>query len=479
VTEPASVTGATPGGGEATRLPARGSNRAAMDPRPGWIARAALTTAAALIAACTASEEDVRPPELSLFFPTGLVASPDQSLLFVVSANSDLRYDSGTIQVVDLERVSQVVDAWRDSRTQAADCTPDLDRPEILDCDESGAAGLLIGGAAVRTGNFASSVAVQDLGGGDLRLLVPVRGDPSITWIDWSAADRRLSCSGEQGFVLCDDQHRLTRMRGDEELPPIQTEPYGVYVDSVSQYAMVTHFTSGTVTLVDSPPGGPPVLADAIAGLFALDAQTGARGASGLAGRSPGPGNIVYVQSRTEPRVQMLGVIRPDGDYPFLVPTNHFFLDGVGGTSGGISEDSRGVVFDATGDTAYMINRSPPSLQVYDTSVDATGVPVNRLITATDLCRQATSIAIADTGTGQRAYVTCYQNGQVYAIDPRPPARVESVITVGRGPFTLAAVPDRQLLFVTNFLENSVIVIDLDPTSSTYHRVVLRIGVRS
>ncbi|HMG56402.1 MAG TPA: hypothetical protein VK601_23040, partial [Kofleriaceae bacterium] len=59
--------------------------------------------AAGLAAAgCTASSEDVRPPPDQLSFPTGLAVSPDGNALFVSNANSELRYDSGSIGVVDL-----------------------------------------------------------------------------------------------------------------------------------------------------------------------------------------------------------------------------------------------------------------------------------------------------------------------------------------------------------------------------------------
>jgi DNA-binding beta-propeller fold protein YncE len=334
-------------------------------------------------------------------------------------------------------------------------------------------------GGAVRIGNFASALGVQDKGSGNLRVLVPVRGDPSVTWIEYDAASHLMSCGGGQGFELCDDEHRLTRMREDEDLPELADEPYGIYVDSVSQVAVVTHLASGTVSLVDTPATGTPVLADALGGLFAGNPNSLTRpGATGVAGRLDGDGNIFYVQSRTEDRIQMLTIAREAGSVPFLVPSSYFFLNGVGGV-GGKSSDGRGVSFDATGDRAYMINRSPPSLMVFDTSLDTTGVPKNQLLGASDVCREASSLTIADGGLGERAFVSCFLSGEVYVIDPRGASSVEDVISVGRAPFAMVAAESRQLLFVSTFLEDSIAVIDLDPNSSTYYRVVARIGVRS
>jgi YVTN family beta-propeller protein len=83
-----------------------------------------------------------------------------------------------------------------------------------------------------------------------------------------------------------------------------------------------------------------------------------------------------------------------------------------------------------------------------------------------------------DSGGGERVYVGCFNDGELYVIDPRGQVEVEAVTVVGRGPFGLAIAPSRQLLFVSNFLENSLAVIDLDPDSPTLYRVIMRIGVR-
>lgn len=421
-----------------------------------------------LFAACTASSDEVRPPETELFFPTGVAMSPDDQFLFVTSANSDLRYDSGTVTAFDVGLVASALNAFRTTGALDPGCTVDQDGTGSLTCEESA---FLVGGAAVRIGNFTAAVGVQDLGNQNLRLLVPVRGDPSVTWIDWNGTTKEMSCGGGQGFELCDDAHRLTRMRNDEDLPELPEEPYSIYVDSVSQYATVTHLRSGTVTLVDSPAAGTPILADVVGGLFSGSSP----GSTGIAGRLPGADNIIYVQSRTEDRIQTLTVARQGGSLPFLVSAGSFFLNSVGG-SGGASSDSRGVVFDATGDRAYMINRLPPSLMVYDTSISANGTPANRMISAIDVCREASSVTLANSGDGDRAYVSCFQSGELYSIDPRGATVVDAVTTVGRGPFGVAAAPSRRLLFVSTFVDNAIAVIDIDPVSEDRHRVVMRIG---
>lgn len=423
--------------------------------------------------ACTASSNEVHPHEnddSALFYPTGLAVAPNDSVLFVANANSELRYDSGSVIVLDLALVDQISNAWTSSKTLPDGCHQDADHVETLVCSEER---FIETGAGARIGNFATDIAVQDFkSGGPLRLIVPTRGDPSIAWIDWDGS--KLSCSNQSGFALCDETHRLAYVHNDPNIGLLPEEPFDAYAGK--DFAIVTHLTTGAITLLDSPPGGDASIADVQTGLFAADPLTGLRGSTGVAGR--GDSGLVYVGSRSEDRIQTLSVGRPvnsDVAPPYIVPEEYFFLDLVGGNAGG-STDTRGMQFSATGDRLYLINRRPPSLQIYDTSLDAGGAPRNKGIAATDLCREASTLAVLDSGDGERAYVTCFQDGQIYVVDPRGASSVEDIITVGRGPYSVVAAPTRKKIYVSNFLEDTVAVIDVDPTSPTHDRVVLRIG---
>jgi YVTN family beta-propeller protein len=436
-----------------------------------------------LLVACTANSEEVRPRATDIFFPTGAAIAPTERYLFITNANSELRYDSGSVDVIDLDVVDQVAQAWVDrdaSYAPPGGCRVDTEQRETLNCDDGGdpAPAFILPDAGVRIGNFSSALAIQALTPdlSQLRLFAAVRGDPSVTYADWDGT--RLECSAETAFPLCDDGHRLNHYRDDVETT-IPDEPFQVFTDSVSGFAAITHLTSGSVTLVDSPsdPASVPRVTDIITGLFNANAD-GARGAAGIAGRSPGGPNpdLLYVTSRTEDRIQMLTVTQSAAGAIF-VPSNFFFLDSVGGNNGS-SADTRYAAFGENGDRLYLVNRQPPSLQVYDTELDATGFPTNRFVAGTDLCREASNMAVADVGDGTKAYVTCFRDGEVYVIDTAPDPEVEAIVTVGRGPFGIAVSAVRQKLYVTNFLEDTVAVIELDPTSEHRFQVVLRIGVR-
>ena len=82
----------------------------------------------------------------------------DQRFLFVVNANSELRYDSGSILVIDLAKVEAAI------ASPPADCSAEPDHPETLQCDE---AQFINQDAGVRIGNFATDLSVQDFSDGD------------------------------------------------------------------------------------------------------------------------------------------------------------------------------------------------------------------------------------------------------------------------------------------------------------------------
>ena len=429
-----------------------------------------------LLVGCTASGEEVRPPDNEIFFPTGAAVDPvSSSHLFIANANSDLTYDSGSISVFDLQEIDDVIQQWETSRNIPADCSQEGDHFETLVCKEE----IFLGRTrdfGVRIGNFATEISVQDTGNGTLRLIVPTRGDPSIAWADWNG--ERLDCrEGNEGHEQCDDDHRLSFVGNDADNISISEEPFSAFADSAGQFAMVTHLTSGAVTLIDSPIGGKAVITDIVQGVFAADPQTGLRGATGVAGRTPTVAeDIVYVGSRSEDRIQTFTVGRPiNGAPPFLLQGSYFFLDAIG-SNNGQSSDTRGMKFSPSGERLYVVNRRPPSLQIYDTGLGVTGFPKNRALGGVDICRQSSTLAVADVGDGDRVFVSCFQDGQIYIINPALGGSTDDIVTIGRGPFSIVASSSRKRVYVTNFLEDTVAVLDIDPASKYRNRVVLRIG---
>lgn len=432
--------------------------------------RPCLPLALALLAGCPAAGDEVRPPDDQLFFPTGVALSPDHQRLFVLNANSDLRYDTGSISLVDLDAVESLASAWTTGGDLGDGCIADASVPTIMQCNE---ASVLNADGSIRIGNFATELAVQELTTGGLRLFAAVRGDPSLTWVDYDVDADQLSCGNERaGFPECDDAHRLARLRNQADLFNLPDEPFDVYVNSAAGFVVVSHLSEGAISVADAPPdGAPPVLSDAIGGLFATNQTTGARGAAGVAGRRPGQlDDQIYVTSRSEARIQTVTIGRPGDGLPVALTGAFFFMSAVQP-----SDDARGIAFSGDGARAYVINRNPPMLQIIDTSPDLGGLPRNELRGAVELCQQASNLAVADFGAGERVYVTCFRAGQVWVVDPAA-EMVDAIIDVGRGPHGIAASQVHGQVYVTNFVEDTIAVIDARPATASENRVVVRLG---
>src|SRR5262249_29783478 len=161
--------------------------RVMMDRPTGWPMPRFLLLL--VLCGCTASAVEVQPPQYDLYFPTGMALSPDERWLFVLNANADLRYSHATLQVIDLDKVDAIANAWnvppRPDQAPAG-CTPVAQRPQVLGCPlvaNGVTSPIMVQGASVGIGNFAVSVGVQPLSGTSiLRVFATVRGDPSVTW---------------------------------------------------------------------------------------------------------------------------------------------------------------------------------------------------------------------------------------------------------------------------------------------------------
>ena len=78
----------------------------------------------------------------------------------------------------------------------------------------------MVPNATVKLGNFGVDLGLQQLyrdnaPSGRLRIFATVRGDPSITWIDFDEAAGQVDCGSSGTYTRCSPEHRLTRLRSD------------------------------------------------------------------------------------------------------------------------------------------------------------------------------------------------------------------------------------------------------------------------
>jgi YVTN family beta-propeller protein len=94
-----------------------------------------------------------------------------------------------------------------------------------------------------------------------------------------------------------------------------------------------------------------------------------------------------------------------------------------------------------------------------------------------EVCGGPTAMQMQDVvGRGDRIYVTCYDDGLIYVVDPNALV-VTSIIDVGAGPISLLFSRDKRVAYVASFANSHLSVIDVAPGSPTENHVVLRLGL--
>jgi DNA-binding beta-propeller fold protein YncE len=432
--------------------------------------------ALALVAGCSNAAENV-PPATAFYFPTGVAIDPSGAYAYITNGNSDLRYSGGTVNVVDLAKTEATLGTYQRG-TIPPGCAPSPLNKGELDCD---ATSYFVAGAAVEIGNFAGNVVVQNLIGApnglSRRLFFPVRGDPSLTYVDVlmkGGAITGLQCTASpaSGTALarCDGNHRLDHFANRPSVA-LPDEPFGIAVDGTLGYVYLSHQVGGYVTLALAPPSGAaPTLVDSRNGLVGVDSN-GQQEAFGLAIQHPGdPSGLVYVTSRS---TATYGAFRVGDDA--ILPV----LSDVIVTALRIGANVRGVSFADGGNTMLLLDNEPSSLLVYDSTLQPSGLPRNQVLGEIQVCGDPSFVVPAESSNGLRAYVVCFQQSQVWDVDVDS-QRVLSQIAVGSGPNAMALAPPGGPMraYVANFSENSLAVIDVDPTSPTFDTVVLKLGPR-
>jgi len=298
-------------------------------PLPRFLAVSLL--AGALIG-CTDPNTGFDAPVDNLFFPEGLALDPRtppgeaSRYLFVSNGNNDLSFNGGSVSVIDLEAFFE---AWSDVESGAdgeseltyspyAFCEGPGERclldvgskttddfpcrrlgllPQVVECDEEP---FVVDG--VRLGDFSTHIAASLEPSGTPRLWVPVRGDPSVTYIDvkepWPEAPD-LDCGQARGDgealdeSRCGDDFRLRNLRNDGSLDELPREPFNVHVSEGDgyRYAFVAHSGGPSVSVIDLDGlrggDGRPAIVD-IANVYNPTAGTVFTGGFGLATRPCG-----------------------------------------------------------------------------------------------------------------------------------------------------------------------------------------------
>jgi YVTN family beta-propeller protein len=475
---------------------------------------------------CNFGQTGIAPPTNRIFLPAGIVADPNDDFVYVVNSNSDLRFNAGTVVAVDLamamrKRSQAYVDPpavcskTRFSRTEEVSedyCCRDMGDSNIINCNEPQ---FIQSDATIQIGSFGGAIQLQSYQRGDVpvrRLFVAVRAEPSITFADVtvSKVDRKVAirCTGprqDDGTVqapgaFCEDNWRVRRPSGATpgalELPE---EPHILSLDEGLGILYVGHLTvsannevqGGGISTLDicHPEIDSPVRFAGLARTTFLPATVSQAVAAISHADVAAPDTRIYATARYSASVSGMVLRTKDAtscDPPSrerdltLIPGEHFrspaFLP--------YGADVRGILFSAEKQEAFILHRndiesptSPAAIVVLDRRPLSDGSPANSPMDILEVCNGPTSMQIHDAGRGKRIYVTCYDDGQIYVIEPD--ARlVTSIIDVGAGPTSLVfSLRDPGVAYIASYANSHLSIIDLKPGSPSENRVVLRIGL--
>jgi YVTN family beta-propeller protein len=500
---------------------------------------------------CNFGESGIAPPTNRVFLPAGIAPDPDDSFLYVVNSNSDLRFNAGTVVAVDLAQAALVRSCASDPsqaacqaappdsalRSQRPACTKtrfsrtepqpdnyccvDMIDSNIINCNEPQ---FVQSNATVQIGSFGGAIQVQRYQRDPSdptskvvrRLFVAVRAEPSITYADVTVADVptdaggtnkvvSMRCTGQKQSELappinafCDDTWKVRRRGGDTpgslDLPE---EPHLLAYDDDLKALYVGHLTvvansavqGGGVSTLDlcKPENGSQVRFAGLAQNTFLP-NTLSQAVAALSPRDPAsPGTRIYATARYSTAISGM-VLRPQLDATCgnplrdltLVPAESFYSSAFLPHGA----DIRGILFSEDHTEAFVLHRNdadtsanPAAIAVIDRRPLADGLPANAPIDVLEVCGGPTAMQMHDAGRGSRIYVTCYDDGQIYVVDPNAVV-VTSIIDVGAGPISLVFSPlDPSVGYVASFANSHLSVIDLEPGSPTENHVVMRIGL--
>ena len=489
--------------------------------------------AATLAAACYSTGEGPSPPSNALYFPTALAISADRSALYAVSSDFDLQFNAGTVQVYDLDALRR-----RIPKLWAGEGCGDLgaNANRVLypgPCGPLDAAPFVRASAEI--GAFATdALLLNDPEGPSARLFLPVRGDPSLTYLDLPTPFA-LECGQQRNGGKCSPEYRLGTDPNDNTRGlTMPSEPFGIAAIMAKtadergtrwqQAIAVTHQTSGAVSLFtgtgpngDSLFHGRPRLEYVLGGMPA--------GATGIAalpyssanaddGTFHKPGFIVSFRNAAQ--LQILRYFSDDNASParpFLVAGGRIPI-----TVNADGYDSRGIAIGPNDERAaceigcsaldeaertaclrqcasipvpvYVANRAPTTLLVGETrtTVGSSGSSDTvSLYDSVPVAAGASRVVVGqvlgkDGRREDRVFVVCFDARTIYVYDPVA-RRITDTILTGRGPTAISidiGTMDGEpyaFAYIAHFTDSYIGVVDLNASHvDTYMTMIATVG---
>jgi DNA-binding beta-propeller fold protein YncE len=424
-----------------------------------------LSSALLLLGACSAATEPRPPPQNRFVYPSGIAHRdlPDvpegtsNGALYVVSANFDRCFDTGSVIAVNLDTVG----------------LPAFGSPVSLQGPQQLTNLSVADDAWVQIDSFGGELALWSPPGGTPRLFVPSRAEGSFLHVIDIDGATTLRCARGGGNNCIDGALSLISVPGQVEDQPRAQAPIGVTVSPDAAEAWVTH-----TEVADSPArtGQNPqtyvvrVPTDSLS----LDATNFLPVGGGLldfggthaaavgsryvyvTGR-----NYTVLQGQLQPAEFLVRLVDRRNPGRVLDPSLEVAINTLEARSLALSPDETRL---------YVVARSPDTLLVVDLVGTQTDVPGLTVVEAVPLPDGATDVTviprISTAGgppRGDLVAVTCSGAGVVAIFDEEVGQVVAQVSGVGVQPAELAVDQrgNAARLYSTNFGDGRIAVIDI------------------
>lgn len=448
----------------------------------------ALTLGLAATASCYNSGQGADPDDRRPYFPVGIALSNSGKWLFLANSNFDLAFNAGTVQALNVKRIVDKATACvkeTDPNKARTICT--IDAADFID-------------ASVRIGAFAADLRNIAVRGKDAaaggRLLLPVRGDASMTTIDYDESGEQITLRCSPGArantfgVKCENGWKLgTDASKTSRGIALEGEPFGVATGDVldkagnpkDTVAAIVHQSTGNVSsfVNVATDGAPPPaklafvlgnLATGGTGIAALDTiDTGDEKVPRFLVTNRSQSNVLVVQFFPDPKPERSGLVLSQ-----IIP--------IAPQASGF--DTRGVVVDPPnpGETratrVFLTNRTPAALVVGQ--ID----PVSKNLSfyenvALPIGPSRLTRAVIDGKTQILAASFDARSIVIYDPDSR---RVSNIVRTHRGPYAMTVDSINKLAYICNFTDSTIQVIDLNPNDAGqpyYQRIIFSVGAPS
>lgn len=430
-------------------------------------------------------------PVDSILLPTGLAQTPNGRWLLVTNGNWDERRASSSLVALDLDALAEgltdplgadeKLDAAHPCRAHAIDERIECDPKLLIDPD-----------LGIRLPSGAGNIAIDRPGGdaGQMRLLVPTRLEPGLTWIDvfgeglGDDGELRLDC-GQAEDRFCDRVHRLDDVPEDPSRVTVDVEGF--------RYAYLPHLLGRRLSLIELDSERGPEIIDIEEEFFREDElfDSGLGGGFSVVQRACDldSGNVpaasldcvrpyLFASQRFWPGIRSFRVA-PGLDV--LVTGGEAVLTGGNVEAADPRPLTGGMAFEdpEQGDRLLVVHTTPPALSRIDMSLDEEQNPRVEVLATVNMCGNPNLVSVYRPNDGiaaSLAMVTCHGSDQVAIVDLGL-FLVIATIDIGDGPNEMLIDDARDWLFVANTAESSISIINLDAARPDYLQEFATLGL--